>query len=209
MALRDRKWALHHSNSEWNSFNRGRERAPPCLYVEKLWLCYSRDENTPELEGPNSSWWLKWRLHCASVQNPLTAAPLHRAPQPLRDASVNTTLWKDTLPVEDRCCSKPGSLHGRRADMQDDPDAKITAAQGHWAPLEARWQTIAPNHCWLGVCCFASLGPELVGVAVLLEGGGGAHLCRLAGCLGLASRLLRASVCFFLSSNLAWMASSD
>lgn len=47
-----------------------------------------------------------------------TTVVLHRVPHPRREASVDITLRKDTLPIGEPWSSKPGSLQGRRANMQ-------------------------------------------------------------------------------------------
>ena len=80
----------------------------------------------------NSSRWLIWSLHCAGVQTPLTAVPLHRAPNP-----SGMRLW--TPP-----CEKTPYLYGtlvvvNRADMQD---GVIINLLWRWRGAYSRWQWV-------------------------------------------------------------------
>lgn len=59
------------------------------------WLVRTWQKSLIARNVASISKWLVWSWFCADVQTPLTTTPPNRAPQPLREASLNTTLQKD------------------------------------------------------------------------------------------------------------------
>ncbi len=83
----------------------------------------------------------------ASDQEPKAGLPSHRAPQPVLDASVETTFLLRIMPIVTPCLNHCGSFQGARAVTQ----AWLTLMRRH------PWR-----HAWGGICGFSQYWRGLI-----------------------------------------------